>query len=803
MRWSCLIFCVAMAPAAFAGEAEDALARGQAARADGVPQAAIYDLERAAAGVKGPQAPKVIVELVRCLLASGREQEAIKWCREKAWHDQPEVIFWRAQALAQKGDYASAFEDYRHVAAKDSPLRAEATFGSARMLEAQGEHTQALEAYARIPADSTRHTAAQLASAAVLIEGGRFDEARRMLDRLEPPDRAGKDMRRYLLGRVALQTGRIDDATNLYEGFEPRDRKVAAGLVIGEADASLRRDDVDGAEAQLEAFVRENPRSALIDLLLAKLDEVRSRQREPSNTSLKQWENDEDNRKRSEDASYYLARGDERQGRADRAIRNYAEFIERYPDQALRMTAVIRLARLLVADGQIADAAKLLASAGEPSDPADEAKLRFVRGATEYRAGDYAAATKTFVSAANRDPSIAESSLANAALSAIHAGSEPLAAEILTALRKESSSTALRIELEQAFTNARAGNPDTGELLAWLSDQGGAVSERARLALAEWQWQQGNLGKARKSFLRVANSPAAGGSDQKDYFAVYLADDGSEKAVDPVTEAAREFLDRHPDSPRAVDVRMKWGEVLMRAGDFRGARVQFETAGNATSDPVQRQSALYLAARAAAGSMAPEEIDEAIYTLLEAVASAKGGDLAEEARWEQALLQSARHRPEESVKILDSLIASTKDPRLRFAARLKRGEALLELSAVHPERRAEALAEWRAIASATDALPAERNEALTHVGAASEQANDADAALSAYYEALTAPRDRQPEFFWYYKAGFAAAELLIKQDRLKEAVAIYEKMAASPGPLANEAKEKVKRLRLENFIWED
>jgi tetratricopeptide (TPR) repeat protein len=802
MKWRWLIFFAAVTPGAFAGEAENALARGQAARADGVPQAAIYDLEQAAAHATGPMAPRVAVELARCLIASGREREAIKWCRQKSWRNDPGVIFWRAQALAQKGDYAAAFEDYRR-AAMDSDLRAEADFGSGRMLEAQGDYAQALAVYAKIPADSAWHLAARLASGAVLIESGRYDDARRLLDGLEPKDRAGREMRRYLLGRIALETNRIDDAANLYVGFEPRDRKVAAGLAIGEADVSLRRDQTEQAEAALEAFVRENPRSALIDQLLAKLDEVRSRQREPSNAALKLWENDQDDRELSEDSTYYLARGDERQGRADRAIRNYAEFIEKYPDQSLRMAATIRLARLLVADGRIDEARKLLASAGEPASRADEAKLRFVRGATEYRAGDYAAAAKTFVRAANLDEGIAESSLANAALSAIAAGSTPLAAEILSALNKQNPATAARIELEQAFARARAGSPDSGAQLEQLANRGGTVGERARLALAEWRWQAGDLGRAREAFIRVANSPAAGTGDQRDYFAVYLADDGSEKAVGPVAEAARDFLERHPDSPRAADVRMKWGEVLMRAGDYRGARVQFEEAGNATSDPVQRQSALYLAARAAAGSMAPEEIDEAIYTLLEAVASQKGGDLAEEARWEQALLQSARHRPEESVKILDSLIASTKDPRMRFAARLKKGEALQDLSATHPERRAEALAEWRAIAIAPDALPAERNEALTHIGAASELAGDPDAALSAYYEALTAPRDRQPEFFWYYKAGFAAAQLLIKQERLKEAVAILEKMAAVPGPRAEEAKEQVKHLRLENFIWED
>ncbi len=803
MNWRCLILLLTMIPSARADDVETAIAKGRAARADGVPEAAIYDLKRVAAKANGPRAEQIIVELVRCLIEADREEEAVNWMRRTIHRDEPAVVFWRAQALAQKGEYAAALSEYRRVAKMDADLRVEANFGSARMLEALGLTEEALEAYEQVPPDSAWSISARLESAAVLIKSRRFDEAGRLLAATEPSAKTDRELRRYLQGRIALETGRIDDADRIYEDFKPRDRRLAAGLAIGEADVHSRRDDNERAEARIEGFVRENPGNALVGDLLAKLDEVRSREKEPSNAALKQWENDDGNEELSATASYYLARSDERQGRVDRAIRNYTEFIRQHPEQPLRVTAVIRLSRLLVDAGQTQAAIALLATAGHPKDPGDVAKLGFLRGATEYQKRDFSGATKTFLNAANLDPSLAENALANAALAAIEAGSEPLAAEILNALRKQNAAAARRIELAQAFLSARSENPDAGEQLAWLADRGGAIGSRARLALAEWHWQRGDRVKAETEYLRIANSKAAGMDDQKDYFAVYLADDGSERCIETVAQAAKDFLERHPDSPREADVRMKWGEVLMRGGDYRGARVQFEEAGNRTSDPSRRQSALFLAARAAAGSMSPEEIDAAIYTLLETVAAEKKGDLALQARWEQAMLQSARHRPEESVKLLDSLIASTSDTRLRFAARLKKGDALLEWSRTQPERAAEAIKEWRAIAESPDVLPAERNEALTHAAAASEQAGDMDGALAAYYEVLTAPRDRQPEYFWYYKAGFAAAQLLDSKKRYKEEAAIYEKLAAVPGPRADEAREKVKRLRLENFIWED
>ncbi len=799
-RWAFLLF-FAVTPL-FGDEVADAVTRGRAARADGVPQAAIRDLKRAASRPASPDAEQAVVELVRCLLESGRPAEAVEWTRRTGQRNQPDVIFWRAQALASNGDYAAALKDYRRAGQIKPGLRGNASFGSARMLEALGRGPDALAVYLKIPRESAWHVPARLASAALLIAMERGSEAKPILDELEPAARANRERLRYLRGRLALRDRRQDDIVKYYDGFTPRDPKLAAGLAIGRAEASVRRGDPEKAEAELEAFVRDSPRNPLIGDLLAKLDEVRSQEKNPSNAALRQWQGDDTNRPLAAAATYALIRNDERQGRTDRAIRNYDRFIRQYPDQPLRVTATIRLARLLLADHQPAVAGDLLRAAAPFPSREDRSRRQFLLGAAEYSSGDFASAAKTFVNAANIDPELSQGALANAALAAIGAGSEPLAEEILNALRKESAAEARRIELAQAFDNARAGNPDVGEKLAWLAGQGGKVGDKARLALAEWRWREGDRPGARSEYRRVANRSAAGAGDQKDYFAVYLEDDGSTRAAPKVAAAAGDFLARHPESPREAEVRMKWGEVLMRTGDYRGARAQFEAAAGRADDADLRASAWFLAARAAAGSMSRDELEAAIL-MLENVASEKNADLATAARWEQATLQSALGRPEETVRILDSLIAATKDPRLRFAARLKKGDALLLLGARQPERAKDAIAEWREIAASPDVLPAERNEALTHAGSASEQAGDLDGAIAAYYEVLATPRDRQPEYFWYYKAGFAAANLLDDHDRLKEEAAIYEKMAAVPGPRAAEAAERVKRLRLENFIWEN
>ena len=40
------------------------------------------------------------------------------------------------------------------------------------------------------------------------------------------------------------------------------------------------------------------------------------------------------------------------------------------------------------------------------------------------------------------------------------------------------------------------------------------------------------------------------------------------------------------------------------------------------------------------------------------------------------------------------------------------------------------------------------------------------------------------------------------REEWKAAVGVYEKMAAIPGPHADKAKQRIKTLRLEHFLWD-
>lgn len=788
---------------ALAAEKEGVVDRARNARADGLPSAAVSELRSALAAADGNARTEIATELARCLIEADREAEAIDVLDHDEYRDSANACFWLAQAFAQNGDYENALSLYSKVSATNgSEWHDDAVYGAARMLDAMGRSRLALNGYRAIADTSRWKTSAQLGAAAILAERGRTDHALRNLRIEGDMSPREREMQRYLTGRLLLESVDYDGVREQFDGFEPRNRRLAAGAAIGEADALIQEKRPADAERRLEAFIWENPRGGMLPDLMAKLDEARARQKDPSNATLKRWENESENPMLSRLATFYLAKSDERENRADRAIRTYQEYLAGGPHTPLRFEATVRLARLLLERGDVEAAVRALDGAEKlASNRQDRAALRFLGASAFFRVGTYGPATRMFIDAANMDPAISEVALSNAALAAIRAGNDPLAAEVMNALFKEHPEIAQRVELAQALQSAALGNPDAGEQLSWIANQGGPEARAARVAAAEWRWANGDGNGARAEYMRVANGSATGGDpEQEGYFSVYLADDGTAAAVDAVAGKAREFLKENPQSDHEAEVRMKWGEVLARSGNHAEARVQFERAAAVARNPEMTQEASFLAGRAVKRSMDPGQFEDAI-ALFEQVATGVDPVLAEQARLEQAALRNGLGQPEEATKLLDSLISSTKDDRVRAAAKLMKARTLL--SQPGESATENAIKELRSLADSKSANPSERNEALVRLAGAYAGRDDFDDAISAYYEVLNAPRDSQPEYFWYYTAGFDAGRMLGERNRFKEEAAVYEKMAKVDGPRSEEAAEKVKLLRLKNFIWED
>jgi tetratricopeptide (TPR) repeat protein len=285
---------------------------------------------------------------------------------------------------------------------------------------------------------------------------------------------------------------------------------------------------------------------------------------------------------------------------------------------------------------------------------------------------------------------------------------------------------------------------------------------------------------------------------QADALSVFLADDG--KSDDAAIAAASKFLAAHEGAPAEPEVMMKLGELLYRKGDFAGARVQLESLAKKFPGTPLEFPALFLAAQSASRLQTPSALNDAML-LFEEVASS-GSPLALRSRFEQAVLQNVLGKPNEAIVILDRIISTNSPPEMKSAALLEKGKTLYSLGATDPKSYRDAIDIWSQVAADPGSTPAWRNQALARIGSAYENLGDSEAAVTAYYDVIKDGKLAPQAFFWFYKAGFAAARLLESSKRWDQAIKVYEMIAAAGGPRSEEATSRINKIRLENFLWD-
>jgi tetratricopeptide (TPR) repeat protein len=268
-----------------------------------------------------------------------------------------------------------------------------------------------------------------------------------------------------------------------------------------------------------------------------------------------------------------------------------------------------------------------------------------------------------------------------------------------------------------------------------------------------------------------------------------------------VIELANRFLQQHAASSFLPDVRMKLAEIYYRRQDFANAQTQFEILAQQNPNGPLGEKALFFAAESAKSSMGEHSLDRAIMLFDQVVQL--NGDLKWAARNEQAVIERKLGKPQDALLLYEEVLKSNARPSEKREALCGKGDVFFEMGGS---------ANYQGAVEAYDQLVSDkeepihwRNQALFKKGLCLEKQSDRAGALAAFYKILedeTRP-DRRRELFWYYKAGFNAARLLEEDSKWESAAAIYEKLAASGGSRTEEAKERLKRLRLEHFLWAD
>lgn len=202
-------------------------------------------------------------------------------------------------------------------------------------------------------------------------------------------------------------------------------------------------------------------------------------------------------------------------------------------------------------------------------------------------------------------------------------------------------------------------------------------------------------------------------------------------------------------------------------------------------------------------SMAAQSLDRALVLFGRVVQL--NGEFKWAARNEQAVIERKLGKPQDALVLYDEVLNGTARPAEKREAICGKGDIFFELAANDAQNYQRAIEAYDRLAADREAPPHWRNQALFKKGLCLEKKADRGGALASFYSILEeATRgDRPREFFWFYKAGFNAGQLLEADAKWESAAAVYEKLAAAGGSRSAEARERLDRLRLEHFLRQE
>jgi len=528
-------------------------------------------------------------------------------------------------------------------------------------------------------------------------------------------------------------------------------------------------------------------------------------------------------------ALYYLAEAEREDGRTREAIQALETFYAVYPYHA-RSSEVLRT--LMGLYGALHDDEKVLELAKvwqkRFATWRDEG-VDYLTGMIRFSRAEYEDAADLFQRSADiaTDVVIKKRALYNMAVCAWLGDNKPLFQKCLTQLQNTPNNPAPppkpgavpppdpagQLMLEKALSMAARREPGAEEALqefikAYPSDgkiaaANLAVAELCLLALPP------RARSAQAALDAAMASPYITDAEKErvDYTRVWIQEAGGSDAR--VIGEGMHFLTLWPKSARRDEMQMKVAQAHYRLQDYAKAQARFEALVEENPDSPFAEVALFFAGQSAMNLLTAEGVDKALTLWADVIT--RNGPLARDARREQARAKRRQGQEKEALSVIESLLTTKPAPEgtERLSLLVEKGELLTLLAKSSPSLLAEAAQVFVGISQDNGASRPWRSRAGVLLSQVYIQMGQEAEALKASFDVvenclLTAPS--QPlspqDFLWLYRAGFAALDLLEAKQSWEAAARLADRLAASGGDRATEAKDRATRLRLEHFLWE-
>ena len=779
--------------------------KAESALRDGFPQAAIAPLQDALRKAPASEKNTLGLLLSRAQLAAGRPTDALKTLDGECDRGSEEEVLLRAAAFAAQGSLDDAAKLVEPLSGKNRA----ASLLLARILQEQGKLRDA--SLLMNPPDGSLPDDPDTLRLLIDLQlsNGEFDDAAKTINAALQQKQLPQTELDVAIGRLRLAEARPSDAAEAFRQVLATDNlsaPVRDNARLGLARALIMLGVETRAREILREAIAESPDAvAMPDMMSAWISMEKKAGADPSG-NLRAWSTEKSGR-RALEARLQLARLDIDQKRAETAASSMSELLD---EPSLSPANVLRsrllLAEALIAGGKANEAITMLeALQSDTSGVTPNYRLADLRGRAMAATGAYRKSYEAFAAAVelSRSPEEKTAAATNCFLTALGVNDLPLARDSYDQLRRTDPTNPELVRWSFLLSSAEARE---GQLtgLEDLSRRTPAseYSFLAKLALAEWRLARGETTEARQ--ILDTTRPEADSEERAASLAaveIFAADNSGSRSREDLIRDCREFLDKYPQTPEAVDIAFKLGELHSRTGDHAAAEAILVKLAQSISDPESAALAKFLAAQSAARSMSTEGSGRALAWFDEI---AQGNtSIRHRARFEQASLLLRDRRYEDSITLYDRILSANPPGEVRLAALMEKGDTLLAVAQDKPEKLAEATAIYASLASDAEASADWRDQAACKQAAGLARAGQTEAALAIYREILTRPPGTAADHFWFYKAGLEAARILEQQSDWPAAIAVYDQMASTEGPQRDDILQRARRLRLEHFIWEN